>query len=117
MRPLVGRNAPYLQCFSWHCWLHAVVFFIGKFLVHQLVQPAAHRALSAKAPVLVSGASIDRRKAAIATRARLYFIVVFSSCWRSDRTAGMPRAGITASFCAYMPIVADRADQLFVGAG
>jgi hypothetical protein len=44
-----ARRFRYLQCFSWHCWLHAAEFFIAKFLAHQLSQPAAHRADAALA--------------------------------------------------------------------
>jgi hypothetical protein len=39
---------------SWHCWLHAVEFFMAKFLAHQLSQKAAHLAEAATASVAVN---------------------------------------------------------------
>jgi hypothetical protein len=63
----------HLQCFSWHCWLHAAGFFIEKFLAHQLLQDATQCGEAATA--LVTGASIATIITAIAIRASALFMV------------------------------------------
>ena len=65
----------HLQCFSWHCWLHAAGFFIEKFLAHQLLQDATQCGEAAAAFVPVTGASIATIITAIAIRGSALFMV------------------------------------------
>lgn len=64
----------HLQCFTWHCWLHAAGFFMAKFLAHQLLQNATHRDEAAAAFVPVTGASIAAIMTTVVIRARTHFI-------------------------------------------
>lgn len=74
--PLPSRH--HLQCLSWHCSLQAVGFILAAFCAHQLLQPAMHRALAARACSPVTSVSTNRIEATIAISATVLFIFASS---------------------------------------